>query len=446
MKTGKQPTAAMLQHGEVIAEGKTKIIRINPADKNSVVVLSKDDITAGDGAKHDIIPDKAKLATKTTCNVFGLLKAAGVPVAYNGQLNEVSFLSPKVTMIPLEVIIRREAHGSYCVRNPHVTKGTIFPRLVFELFLKTKDKIWGDIKLPCDDPLALRDADDGFELYDVKKPFIGQKSFAKVGLDEIFKSILNSQALLPEIEDIARKTFLILERQWAILGRRLVDFKIEFGIDDKGNLSVADVIDNDSWRLVKDGAYEDKQVYRDGGALSEVAANYRRIAELTDRFAIPVQRVVIWRGSEKDKVEPVHAALDDFAKNISVSPPNTLRPGVNLSVVTCSMHKESARGLHVLRELMQACHDCVIIAYVGRSNGAGPTLQAHTTMQVINCSPSVKEFPDDIWSSLRMPSEVPCVTVMDPGNAAHAALNQLARNNPALYAALQSRVEARLEI
>ena len=47
--------------------------------------MAKDDITAGDGAKHDIIPDKGRLATATTCNVFRLLKACGLPVGFVEQ-------------------------------------------------------------------------------------------------------------------------------------------------------------------------------------------------------------------------------------------------------------------------------------------------------------------------------------------------------------------------
>src|SRR5882757_3973740 len=69
----------------LITEGKTKkIYRIN-GNSDLVSVIAKDDITAGDGAKHDIIPDKGRLATATTCNVFRLLKACGLPVAFEEQ-------------------------------------------------------------------------------------------------------------------------------------------------------------------------------------------------------------------------------------------------------------------------------------------------------------------------------------------------------------------------
>ena len=86
----------------------------------------------------------------------------------------------------------------------------------------------------------------------------------------------------------------------ATQGGRLVDFKVEFGFDTKGNLLLADVIDNNSWRVIESGGYIDKQVYRDGGTLDDVAAKYRRVAEITSHFAVPRQRIILWRGSDSD--------------------------------------------------------------------------------------------------------------------------------------------------
>lgn len=416
--------------GELLNEGKTKKIFRDLTDPTACILESKDDITAGDGAKHDIVPNKAELANKTTCNVFRLLKASGVPVAFNEQVDERSFSAPHRNMVLLEVVARREAHGSYLKRYPHIPKGTIFPRLVVEYFLKTKDKRWKDIPLVCDDPHAVYVPEkDAFELYDVKQPFIGQTPFVKVYAIEVFPGG-GGELRLQEIDDITRKTFLVLEKAWQLQGRRLVDFKIEFGLNyDK--LDVADVIDNDSWRLLKDGRYEDKQVYRDGGTLSEVAANYTRVADLTERFELPRQSVVVWRGSEKDDAVPVCDALEKLG----------VTDGIN--VITCSMHKKAAQGLDLLRQIEQEVPNSVIIAMIGMSNGAGPTLSAHTTLPVINYSPSAEKFPNDIWSSLRMPSEVPCVTALSASGAAHAALNILAARHPGIYAGLRIRLEDR---
>src|SRR6476660_3792700 len=96
--------------GTLVNEGKTKKIHKLSGHPGMVAVLAKDDITAGDGAKHDIIPDKGRLATATTCNVFRLLKACGLPVAFEEQDSALSFVAPGCTMLPYEVVVRREAH------------------------------------------------------------------------------------------------------------------------------------------------------------------------------------------------------------------------------------------------------------------------------------------------------------------------------------------------
>jgi phosphoribosylaminoimidazole carboxylase PurE protein len=107
------------------------------------------------------------------------------------------------------------------------------------------------------------------------------------------------------------------------------------------------------------------------------------------------------------------------------------------------LHKEPAAAAGILHRMAQEIPDCVIIAYIGRSNGAGPTLSATSTVPVITVPASVKEFPDDVWSSLRAPSKVPVMTVLEPGNAVLAALQILAARNPRLYAHLRADIETR---
>ncbi len=154
----------------------------------------------------------------------------------------------------------------------------------------------------------------------------------------------------------------MLEKAWQLEGGTLVDLKVEFGYDTKGRLLLADVIDNNSWRVVESGAYIDKQVYRDGGALDDVAAKYRRVAEITGRFRVPRQRIILWRGSESDKTEPFAEALGDAQGHDD------------------GRHLLGAQGAgaaaRTLQRLLQDVPDTVVIAYIGRSNGAGPTLSA----------------------------------------------------------------------
>jgi phosphoribosylaminoimidazole carboxylase/phosphoribosylaminoimidazole-succinocarboxamide synthase len=423
----KHPLGASL--GALVAEGKTKKIHRVKGSSDLVTVVAKDDITAGDGAKHDIIPDKGRLATATTCNVFRLLKACGLPVAFIEQDSAISFSAPGCQMLPYEVVVRREAHGSYLKRNPHLAKGQLFPQAIVEFYLKTKDKNWKGKPLVADDPF-MQFAEDAkqIRLFNPAKPLQGQEPFLVLAGSEVFGRD-EEWKIFPEMRRIARQAFLVLEKAWQLEGGTLVDLKVEFGFDSKGNLLLADVIDNDSWRVVESGSYIDKQVYRDGGALDDVAAKYRHVAEITGHFRIPRQRIILWRGSEKDSPDAFSQALGEL-KDM-------------MTVVTCSVHKEPVNAAGIFHRMMQEVPDSVVIAYIGRSNGAGPTLSAMSTVPVITVPASIKEFPDDLWSSLRAPSAVPVMTVLEPANAVLAALQILSGRNPRLYAHVRGEIENR---
>src|SRR5512141_95826 len=182
--SAKHPVGAL---GALVAEGKTKKIHAIKGSSGLVTVVAKDDITAGDGAKHDIIPDKGRLATATTSNVFRLLKACGLPVAFVEQDSAISFTAPKCQMLPYEVVVRREAHGSYLKRNPHLAKGQLFPQALVEFYLKTKDKNWKGKPLVADDPF-MQFTDDGkqIRLYNPAKPLSGQEPFLVLATSEVF--------------------------------------------------------------------------------------------------------------------------------------------------------------------------------------------------------------------------------------------------------------------
>ena len=144
---------------------------------------------------------------------------------------------------------------------------------------------------------------------------------------------------------------------------------------------------------------------------------------------MPRQRIILWRGSEKDKPDAFSDALGELKEL--------------MTVVTCSVHKEPVLGIATLQKMTQEVPDSVMIAFIGRSNGAGPTLSAATTIPVITVPASAKDFPEDVWSSLRTPSAVPVMTVMEPSNAVLAALNILAARNPKLYMRLRGEIENR---
>ncbi len=280
---GETPTR---QKGELLNEGKTKKIWTVEGDPTLVIVENKDDLTAGDGAKHDVIVDKGALANATNSNVMRLLAACGLPVAFVEKIDDTHFLGKCCDMIAYEVVARREAHGSYVKRHPHVAKGTLFPCLEIEFYLKTSGKKWGEHDLPKDDPLIHFSKDGEPQRAKLFRPDLPIADAEPFLILEDFPLDENPD-LRAKMEHLTRHAFLILERAWSILGRTLVDLKVEFGITPEGELLLADVIDNDSWRVMEEGNYIDKQRYRDGADLNAVTALYKHVAELTGRFDLP---------------------------------------------------------------------------------------------------------------------------------------------------------------
>lgn len=268
-----------------IAEGKTKIIWEGPL-KDQVLIENKDDITAGDGAKRNIIPGKGRFATETTCNCFSLLKEKGIANHFIRPGDENIFIAQQMKMIPVEIVARRVATGSYLKRCPSVPEGTVFTTLVIELFFK-------DDKLH--DPIMIWSKQEGiFSLHDPHRP---------ITPESYIRSLLSGEIFVPDKRAFGREemqnlygfginVFLALEKAWKKLGHTLIDLKIECGWDPSGAMAVGDVIDNDSWRLregLKDGRVLDKQVYRDlkiptSKSLEAIRQNYARVAELTGEF------------------------------------------------------------------------------------------------------------------------------------------------------------------
>ncbi|MFH1298435.1 MAG: phosphoribosylaminoimidazolesuccinocarboxamide synthase [Patescibacteria group bacterium] len=428
----------------IVAEGKTKRLYQVESDERLVIVESKDDITKNDDpSQTKLMASKAKFSTATTSIVFELLKKAGIPVAYERQLSNTEFLAVNCKMIMLEVVVRRYAVGSYLKRYPNFEKKKgeaphRFHRLVFELFLKTTGgktimedgKEWGETTIdlktgrPVDDPFIANPYD---EVWTLKHPKIPEWEAGSDILRQVLKrNFLPESVTVEKIEEIARKVFLVLEGTWAQFGFRLVDFKIELGIDKDGNLLVADVIDNDSWRLrTSDWKELSKQLFRDNFDMTEIADKYALVANLVGKFTIPKQAIVLWRGSKDDKLPE----LPELA-------------GVEKVDIVNSGHKSPGACLINLEEVLTAYPEGgVILSIVGKSNGLGPTVAARTSWPVIGVAITAEIHPEDIWSNLRMPSQVPMVAVLSPENAVLAALNILAQKNPVAYMHRQYEIE-----
>ena len=275
-------------------EGKTKIIE-DVADPNLVRIRTKDSLTANDAAIQADLP-VAQDKTTQNCNVMFHLKQAGVPVAYEIRNDETSFIAKKCKMIPVECVMRRRAFGSYLKREPSKKSGDIFDPLLTEFFHKnaivgkkmiTEDKArelylrdgkWTETVYT--DPL-IEPTKDTWLLFPPKEPRYDMQplKYIQPEVDPVTLEYIRNSLMIP--------CFEILEKAWKKFNVELIDMKIEIGIDNNKELVIADVIDNDSWRIWPNGDPKqqlDKQAFRDGVNLSEVRDKYAVVTQYTKQF------------------------------------------------------------------------------------------------------------------------------------------------------------------
>lgn len=229
--------------------------------------------------------------------------------------------------------------------------------------------------------------------------------------------------------------FEILEKAWAYRNCALIDMKIEFGIDEQGQILLADVIDSDSWRLWPSGDKRlmvDKQVYRNLATVTQddldtVKRNFEWVSEQLDHI-VPANDnlVVILMGSPSDAEH-----CKKIAKHC-----NDL--GLNAELRVSSAHKGTRDTIQIVREYESLFNNLVFIAVAGRSNGLGPVLSGNTTYPVINCPPVKSDnVTTDIWSSLNVPSGLGCGTVIYPEAAALNAAQILGIGNYTIWSKLR---------
>lgn len=295
----------------MITEGKTKSI-LPGVDQNTVVLQTKDELTGGDAAKRATIGGIAVHKTTQTANVFNLLNQSGIPTAFIEQKDQTSIVCHHCDMLPLELVIRRYAWGSFLKREPSFKQadGTPFrfEELRCEFYHKhsavTPPAVQTSVQMEENKARALYLKDGQWAEGVYTDPYIHitpkgwQLHSPKTPFDET-SPLMSTPAMLGETEvellknEIMVPCFTALEQAWAKVQTvhgavALVDMKIEVGrrkLDHR--LVIADVIDNDSWRIwpgADPSKQLDKQNFRDGHPLSEVADNYALVAQLTEQF------------------------------------------------------------------------------------------------------------------------------------------------------------------
>jgi len=228
-----------------IYEGKAKILYEGP-EPGTLIQFFKDDATAFNKKKHEIVDGKGVLNNRISEHLFNHLNRMGIPTHFIRRLNMREQLIRMVEMIPLEIVVRNYAAGSISKRLG-IPEGQQLPRPIIEFYYK-------------DD--ALHD------------PLVSEEhiiAFNWAGQQDIDDMI----ALALRVNDFLSGMFLGV-------GIRLVDFKIEIGRVYDGDfqrLIVADEISPDSCRLwdIETGRKLDKDVFRqDLGDLSDAYTEVAR--------------------------------------------------------------------------------------------------------------------------------------------------------------------------
>lgn len=224
----------------MLYEGKAKQV-YSCEDPNYVVIHYKDDATAGNGAKKAQFANKGPLNAAISTIIFEYLIENGVPTHFVEQVNERDVVCEKVEIILLEVIIRNIATGSL-TRNLGIAEGIKLTPPVVEICYKNDD--YGD-------------------------PLINTSHAIALGL-------ATKEQLTILYTQIRRINELLIAR-FEKADVTLVDFKIEFGINTKGEIVLADEISPDTCRFwdAKTGNKLDKDRFRQD--LGDVMDAYEEI-------------------------------------------------------------------------------------------------------------------------------------------------------------------------
>lgn len=225
---------------EKLYEGKAKVL-FDDGDQGTLVQWFKDSATAFNAEKKEEFGGKGVLNRKISELLMAEVAAAGVPTHFVENIDERSDRVRRVEIVPLEVVVRNLAAGSFC-RRFGAEKGMAFDPPLFEIYLKDDDL--GDPQMTEDAALAM-------------------------GL-----------TTRPELDDMRHMTLKVnetLSSLFAGLGLLLVDYKLEYGRTAQGELILADEISPDTMRLWDPETFTsfDKDLFREDSG--DLLAGYREV-------------------------------------------------------------------------------------------------------------------------------------------------------------------------
>ena len=220
---------------DLLYSGKAKDLFLTD-DENIIVARYKDQATMLNGARKETIKGKGVLNNQISSLIFRKLNAAGVATHFIEKISETEQLNKKVSIIPLEVVLRNVTAGSFSKRFG-LEEGIELEEPIVEFYYKN-DKL-----------------DD---------PFINDEhvKFLKLANDED----------IAYIKAETRRINRLLSDWFHQIGLKLIDFKLEFAFDKDGKIILADEFSPDNCRLWDaQGHHMDKDVFRRGlGELTDV--------------------------------------------------------------------------------------------------------------------------------------------------------------------------------
>jgi phosphoribosylaminoimidazole-succinocarboxamide synthase len=230
-----------MQKGEKIYEGKAKILYLTD-NPDLLIQHFKNDATAFDGLKKGTIQGKGIANNRISSTLFTLLKKRGIESHFQQQLSDNEMLVKRVTIVPVEVVIRLISTGSLCKRYG-VQEGLTFAQPIVELYYKND------------------------ELHD---PLMNDDHVLALGMA--------TAAELAQIKQQALQVSAVLKEFFDSIGIDLVDFKLEFG-RYQDQILLADEISPDTCRFWEKGTHRklDKDRFRQD--LGDVEKTYQEMMQ-----------------------------------------------------------------------------------------------------------------------------------------------------------------------
>lgn len=231
-----------VQKRSLLYAGKAKSL-FETDDADLLIAEFRDDTSAFDGVKTESLADKGATNNTISTHIMRVLAEAGVPTHFVETLTKTEVVVKRLTMVPVECVVRNIAAGSLCRRLGVEPRLPLTPPM-YELFLKNDD------------------------LHD---PLINDNHAIAFGW-----------ATADQLSEMKRLTLLIndvLQTMFADVGLTLVDAKFEFGIDAQGKVVLGDEISPDSCRIWEADTLEplDKDRFRQD--MGGVIESYKKIVE-----------------------------------------------------------------------------------------------------------------------------------------------------------------------